>query len=146
VKGEDYHRNVKTEESNRTISIKGFVGDELLRIKEDDKKKGIIKTYVCEHGGRLPDPTHISRTLKNFQNVNGMPPCRFHDLRHTLARLQVKSGTDLDTLKRLLGHSKIATTSDMYLDDDLEMIEAASLKMDNVVFMKSEEKEENAQK
>jgi integrase len=146
VNGEDHHGKVKTEESNRTISIKGFVGDELKRIKDENTKKGIIKTYVCEHDGKLPDPTHISRAIKNFQKANGFPLCRFHDLRHTFARLQIKSGTDLDTLKRLLGHNKIATTSDMYLDSDIEMIEAASVKLDNVVFMKMEDKEEKTQK
>jgi site-specific recombinase XerD len=54
--------------------------------------------------------------------------------------LQIEQGTDLDTLKRLLGHSKIGITSDLYLHGNISLIEKASTSIDNVVFMKPEEK------
>ena len=133
-----YDRTVKTKESERTISIKGFLTEELKEIKS--WSPGRIAKYVCEHNGKLPDPSHVSRSLKSFQEANKLPVCRFHDLRHTFAMLQIEQGTDLDTLKRLLGHSKISITSDLYLHENINLIEKASTSLDNLVFMKPEEK------
>ena len=92
-------KKVKTKESDRIISIEGFLAAELTNKLEQNKKDKIIQTYVCEIDGKLPDPTHISRSLNQFQEANGLPLCRFHDLRHTFAMLQIENGTDLDTLK-----------------------------------------------
>lgn len=135
VKKEKHHRKVKTKESDRTIDMEGFVADELKIIKERlTKGNKRISTYVCEdENGNLPEPSHVSKKLKRFQKANDLPECRFHDLRHTFAVLQLESGTDLDTLKRMLGHSKLGITSDMYLHENMSLIKKASRKMDNVI-------------
>jgi len=135
VEGKGYHKKVKTKESNAKIDISGFIADELKRIKEKNEKNGIIQTYVCEIDGKLPDPSHISRALKNFQKANGLPICRFHDLRHTFAMLQLESGTDIETLKRLLRHSKIAVT-EIYTHENMNLKKAASAKMDKILKLK----------
>lgn len=128
-----YHKKVKTKDSERIISIEGFVAEELKAYKEKLNKKGIIQTFVCEVNGKLPNPSHLSRQLKSFQKANNLPLCRFHDLRHTFAVLQLELGTDLDTLKRLLGHSKVGITSDLYLHQNINLIKKASLEMDNII-------------
>jgi integrase len=130
-----YHRKVKTKESERLIDMEGFVADELKIYKERmNKNNKKIQTYVCElPDGSLPDPSHISRSLKIFQKTHNMPECRFHDLRHTFAVLQLEGGTDLDTLKRLLGHSKVGITSDLYLHENMNLIKKASRRMDNII-------------
>lgn len=130
-----YHKKVKTKESERLIDMEGFVAQELQAYKERTNKEGIIQTYVCEVNGKLPDPSHISRQLQSFQKYNNLPLCRFHDLRHTFANLQLEAGTDLDTLKRLLGHSKIGITSEIYLHQNASLIKKASAKMDNIISM-----------
>jgi integrase len=135
IGNQKYHRKVKTKKSDRTIDMEGFVADELKIIKERLMKENKrIPVYVCEdENGNLPDPTHISKNIKAFQRANELPECRFHDLRHTFAVLQLESGTDLDTLKRMLGHSKIGITSDMYLHENISLIKKASRKMDKVI-------------
>jgi integrase len=136
VDGVPYHKAVKTSESNRVTSIAGFVQNELEEYREKMRKAGQIQTYVCEIDGQLPDPSHISRMLRQFQKANNLPECRFHDLRHSFAVLQLESGTDLDTLKRLLGHSKIGITSDLYLHANINLIKQATLNLDKVITMK----------
>lgn len=135
VGGQAYHKKVKTKESNALIDISGFIADELKRYKDKNEKNGFIQTYVCEVNGKLPDPSHISRALKQFQKANNLPICRFHDLRHTFAMLQLEMGTEIETLKRLLRHSKIAVT-EIYTHENMKMKKAASAKMDNILNLK----------
>jgi len=40
----------------------------------------------------------------------GLPRFRFHDLRHTFASMLIRSGADILTVSKLLGHSTISTT------------------------------------
>lgn len=136
----EYHRKVKTRDSERRIDIEGIIQQEFEAFKEKQIREGRIQTYVFEEGGRLPNPTHISRTLKTFQKANNLPLCRFHDLRHTFAVLQLEHGTDIDTLKRLLGHSKVGITSDTYLHENETLIKKASKALDNAIFLKCHNK------
>lgn len=138
VDGVDYHKKVKTKTSKRIVSIEGTLLNELIEHKERLYKNGIISKYVCVMpNGQLPVPSHISRGLRQFQEANNLPVCRFHDLRHTFAMLQLECGTDLDTLSRLLGHSKISVTSGYYLQQNITMIKKASATYDNMVLFKN---------
>ena len=44
----------------------------------------------------------------------GVPDVRFHDVRHSMATVLYSIGADPQTLKGLLGPSKITTTMDVY--------------------------------
>ena len=44
----------------------------------------------------------------------GLPPRRFHDLRHGCAALLLASGADLKVVSSILGHSSIRLTADTY--------------------------------
>jgi Phage integrase family len=44
----------------------------------------------------------------------GLPPIRFHDLRHTFATLQLMAGTNPKIVSEVLGHKEIAITLDRY--------------------------------
>ena len=61
------------------------------------------------------------RTGKNFKDLKkswysllkrlDIKDTRFHDLRHTFATKYLITGGDINTLKEILGHSDISTTS-----------------------------------
>jgi integrase len=44
----------------------------------------------------------------------GLPRRRFHDLRHSAASLLIAAGVELVEVSKLLGHSDLRTTSDLY--------------------------------
>ena len=44
----------------------------------------------------------------------GVRRCRPHDLRHTAASVLLMQGADMRTVMEVLGHSRLATTSDLY--------------------------------
>jgi len=133
VKKKAIHKKVKTEDSERPVPLDGDLIKELYRLQEMNTKRGVIQKYVCEIDGYLPDPSHFSRRLKDFQKANKLPVCRFHDLRHTFGENEILSGTDIDTLKRLMGHSKLSTTSDLYLHTNVSRLRKGATNLDNLV-------------
>lgn len=59
----------------------------------------------------LPDPSWISRPLKNWIESAGIKKkITFHCFRHTFATLQLSNGTDIYTVSKMLGHTNVKTT------------------------------------
>lgn len=57
----------------------------------------------------------------------GVPPIRFHDLRHTNITLDLATGGDLKTASQRAGHSTVTFTANVYQHPDLEQqLEATS--------------------
>ena len=50
----------------------------------------------------------------------GLPPIRFHGLRHSFATRCIESRCDYKTVSSILGHSNISTTLNLYVHPDLE--------------------------
>jgi integrase len=44
----------------------------------------------------------------------GLPPIRFHDLRHTCATILLSRGVHVKLVQELLGHATISITLDTY--------------------------------
>ena len=60
------------------------------------------------------EPRNLFRAFKRMLEKAGLPPIRFHDLRHTAASLMIASGRPIINISRQLGHSKASTTLDIY--------------------------------
>jgi len=128
-------RKVKTKKSARKISIKGILSSELKWIRETREKNGRISKWVCENdNGTRMEASHLSRYLGTFQQANGFPKCRFHDLRHTYAKLNLESGIEPIVLSQMLGHSKFSITADLYLHEDMTMFHKASDLIEDKIF------------
>ncbi len=56
------------------------------------------------------DPSALRRRYDRARDAAGLPPLRFHDLRHTYGSLLVAGGVDLISVKSAMGHSQIGTT------------------------------------
>jgi integrase len=63
----------------------------------------------------------------------GLPPMRFHDLRHSAATLLLGQGTHPKIVAELLGHSKIGTTMDLYSHVTPTMQREATLAMEAIL-------------
>jgi integrase len=56
----------------------------------------------------------------------GLPPVRFHDLRHGAATLLIAAGQPVKVVSEVLGHSTSAFTMDVYAVVAEELSEAAA--------------------
>jgi len=88
--------------------------------------------FAGPHG----DPWHARNVLAAFQaslKRAGLPRQRFHNLRHACATLLLEQGEDLGVVSKLLGHSTVSTTLDVYAHLTPAMGERAAARMDAIL-------------
>jgi site-specific recombinase XerD len=65
--------------------------------------------------GRALDPQYITREFQKIRlQGEPLPELSFHGPRHSAASLMLAGGADISTVSKLLGHSSIAITADVY--------------------------------
>ncbi|MGA2631846.1 MAG: tyrosine-type recombinase/integrase [Terriglobia bacterium] len=97
----------KSEQGRRIIPMNDTVYDLLSRLP---RKRGTQLVFPSPR-----NPGHRMRDHKvgfaKAVRLAKIPHIRFHDLRHTFASRLVRSGADLVTVQKLLGHARITMTS-----------------------------------
>jgi integrase len=82
---------------------------------------------ISKRNGGVMRPNYLSYKFKQLTVALGLPQSMvLYDLRHAFARFTLKGGTDLHTTSRAIGHSRMSTTSQFYLDDDTDLRVAAA--------------------
>ena len=112
----------KNQTSRRVIKVSPDVLDVLRLLRTDQNKKRLQVGDQWTNSGKVftrwngspVDPDAISGWFHGFIQKNGLPPIRFHDLRHTNASLLIAAGTDIKTVSKRLGHSSVSTTGNIY--------------------------------
>ena len=87
------------------------------RRKNEDKNKADV--YVNQVGD-IMKPGYITQQFPKFLEKHGLRKIRFHDLRHSCATLLFTNGVSLKDIQAWLGHSDIATTSNIYTHLDFD--------------------------
>ncbi|WP_239336733.1 site-specific integrase [Frankia sp. CiP3] len=79
--------------------------------------------------GRGIQPRNVNRWWDRVCAAADVHRTRVHDLRHTSATLLFRAGVDLNEIRALLRHTRIATTADIYIDvlEDVRRGTAASM-------------------
>jgi integrase len=71
--------------------------------------------WVCAHAdGRHLQPDSVTSNYRKVLAKAGLPHCRFHDLRHTLATQLLANGVPVKVVSEILGHSSVYITQDVY--------------------------------
>ncbi|MGW2217799.1 hypothetical protein ACWCSD_22650 [Nonomuraea sp. NPDC001684] len=71
-------------------------------------------------------PDWVSEHFERETLAAGLPPIRLHDLRHGAATLSLAAGNDMTTTSRMLRHSSLSITSDLYTTVLPELAHAAA--------------------
>ncbi len=102
---------VKSASSRRTFELLPEVRGELLALCPSS-----ARGYVFRRADGSPcRPDCLTRSFTRILERAGLPPMRFHDLRHSTASILFDRGWSLQDVKEWLGHSDIETTSNIYL-------------------------------
>jgi integrase len=113
----------KTKAGKRTIALKPAVIEALKAHKARQAEERLFLGAAWQDNGLVfpstigtPQDAHHLGTLlmRRILKKAGLPPTRFHDLRHTCATLLLSHGTDAKTVADLLGHANITVTLGTY--------------------------------
>src|SRR5215217_5959066 len=113
----------KTKNSRRTIRLtKGTISAlqaHLSRQLEETEEMGSLYQpgglIFATEAGTIINPSNLrNRSLKPLLKRAGLPPIRFHDLRHTCATLLLSKNINPKVVSEMLGHSSISITLDIY--------------------------------
>lgn len=83
--------------------------------------------------GAAIEPRNLNRVFHTEAAKAGLRRIRVHDTRHTCASLLRSYGVDLAVIQRILRHTQISTTADVYLHVDTEDQRAALGKIANAL-------------
>jgi integrase len=98
------------------VALPGFVALALVahRRAAADLPRNVDGLVFTRADGQPMNQSTVQRAFATACRKAGLPPTRLHDLRHTAATLLLGSGASLDDVKRVMGHSSISITSDVY--------------------------------
>lgn len=107
---------------NRVVGLSdGLVGVLMaLRFQQQAERDQWGETYA-DHGlvfaqedGNPLLPDEVTRLFVRLTEAAGVRRIRLHDLRHGYASLLLAAGVDIAVVSKLLGHSSVAITADIY--------------------------------
>ena len=77
--------------------------------------------YYVLSGSDVPvEPRTCRASYRKVLRELGLPPLRFHALRHSFATRCIESQCDYKTVSVILGHASISTTMDLYVHPGLD--------------------------
>jgi len=79
------------------------------------------------------DGINVTHAFQEALKRAGLPHQRFHDMRHACATLLLEQGEDLAIVSKLLGHSSLTTTADVYAHLTHDMRRRAADRMDTIL-------------
>jgi integrase len=111
----------KTRRSRRAVDLPAFLRPYLERqIESQARRRSEALTWqdldlVVDRGDGGPcNPDSISARWHGVCKRRGLPPVRFHDLRHAHATLMLLQGVHPKVVSERLGHASIGITLDTY--------------------------------
>jgi integrase len=117
-----YEREPKSDSSRRRIVLPGRIVEALKQHRAEqldaqqragDKWRDLDIVFSSRVGGFI-EPVWINRRFNAAVKAAGLPPMRFHDLRHSAATLLLAMGIHPKVVQELLGHSQISITMNLY--------------------------------
>lgn len=102
---------------------------DLMKIVRPLRKVMADEFYIISNAADPLEPRYYRDYFRKLLTKLGIPPIRFHALRHSFATRCIESKCDYKTVSVILGHSSLATTMDLYVHPGLEEKKIAVEKM-----------------
>jgi integrase len=109
----------KTARSRRAVALPAFLRPYLLTQRElqlGREPSGVARSeaVVDRADGSPMHPDYLTDSWRRYVRNTGLPPLRFHDLRHAHATLMLLQGVHPKVVSERLGHSSVGITLDTY--------------------------------
>jgi integrase len=123
----------KTEKARREIPLPAFAVEHLRAYKTDQARRRLMLgagwsdlDLVCERGdGGALDPDGFTHGFARIAKAAGLEGVRLHDCRHGVATALAKAGTPAYVTSKVLGHSSVHFTANVYQHADEETVDRA---------------------
>jgi integrase len=131
----------KTDRAKRTLRL----GSEVLGALREQRRRQLAERlaagprwreqgYVFTSSTGAPlDGARVLRTFQRALERARLPRQRFHDLRHATATLLIEAGEELGVVSKVLGHSNIGTTANVYAHLTPAMSQRVADRMDTIL-------------
>lgn len=114
--------STKNKTSRRILVLTDHDIDKFRKISAWQKKQmmkigkpGKVCEFVCtDEYGELIKVNRISQKVTRIMRSIGIEGASYHSLRHSVASILLESGMEMMDVSRMLGHSTITTTIDIY--------------------------------
>ena len=132
----------KTDRGRRSVALDQHTLAALRvhRVRQAEERLALGPAYTDEDlvfaraDGSAPHPERLSKAFAAEARKAGLPPIRFHDLRHTYATIALQAGVHPKVVSERLGHGDIALTLNIYSHAIPALEEAAADRVAGVIF------------
>jgi len=123
VKGGFEFGRPKTKAGRRDVELRPEAIEALrlhrkLQLEERMRLGGVPEDYGLAFSSTTGTPIRRQnlhrRFFKPLLEEAELPHIRFHDLRHTFASIALSKGANINTVSKMLGHSSVKVTLDVY--------------------------------
>jgi integrase len=149
-KGQLVEKSLKTEASKATMATPPIVMEALRVHKElQDAEREATKAWAdaglvfTSTVGSALEPRNVNRAWDEVCDRSGIGRrVRIHDLRHAAGSYLFAAGVDMKVVQKTLRHTRLATTSDIYVHTFMETQREAADSMEGVLVDLTKKREE----
>jgi integrase len=132
----------KTAGSRRSVMLSALAIDALRKHKVRQNAERLLMgenwenndfVFANEVGRPIEATNLLRRSFKPLLSSAGLPPIRFHDLRHSAATLLLEKGIHPKIVSDMLGHSQVGITLNLYSHVTPTMQAQAAAAMDSLL-------------
>lgn len=125
---------LKSDSSWRTVALGGENATLLSTWRARQKRERLVAgaswadtglIFTAVDGSALREE-YVSERFAAIVEAEGLPPIRFHDLRHCAATIMLSAGVDMKVVSATLGHSRYSFTADVYTSVLPELADASA--------------------
>jgi integrase len=131
----------KTDRARRTLTMPRIVARALAEHRRRQlaerlaagrlwQDRGLV--FTTSRGTAL-DGVNVTGYFQAALERAGLPRQRFHDARHAAATMLLERGEELGVVSKVLGHSNLATTADVYAHLTRSLTERVAERMDAIL-------------